>query len=197
MELRVEYTKSIAWTFILLAYFSRTEERKRILVGSFGCFRHWTLAVGSLWETKFQLVVVTCRNKMADRVEKKKDGNLSVAQKSLRRKRLREIRHRAQSLVEGATDPWKLEEEYETPIPEAEEEEFIDEETAEVAEEVIEYTNMVRELIAETTLGQYPCLFNIVIKKKCFISRIAVIYLEQYLETIARNVPNEKYVNTK
>ena len=91
---------------------------------------------------------------MAARAEKGCGGNLSAeAQKSLRRKQLREWRHRAQSLVEGATDPWEQGEGYETPIPEAEEEEFIDEETAEVAEDVIEYTNMVRELIAETILG--------------------------------------------
>ena len=90
---------------------------------------------------------------MADRKEKRMGGNLTEAQKSFHRKRLRELRHRAQSLVEGATDSWELGEEYEAPIPEAEEEEFIDEETAEVAEEVIEYTNMVRELIAETILG--------------------------------------------
>ena len=91
---------------------------------------------------------------MAARAEKGCGGNLSAeAQKSLPRKQLREWRHRAQSLVEGATDPWEQGEGYETPIPEAEEEEFIDEETAEVAEDVIEYTNMVRELIAETILG--------------------------------------------
>ena len=77
-----------------------------------------------------------------------------ASERSLRRKRLRELRHRAQSLVEGATDPWEDSEEYETMIPEEEELEFIDEETAEVAEEVIQYTYMVRELIAETFLGK-------------------------------------------
>lgn len=75
-----------------------------------------------------------------------------VSQRSLRRRR-RELRHRAQSLVEGATDPWEEVEEYETVIPEGEEDEFIDEETAEVAEEVIEFTYTIRELGAEMILG--------------------------------------------
>ncbi len=76
-----------------------------------------------------------------------------VSQRSLRRRR-RELRHRAQSLVEGATDPWEEVEEYETVIPEGEEDEFIDEETAEVAEEVIEFTYTIRELGAEMILGE-------------------------------------------
>ena len=75
-----------------------------------------------------------------------------VSQRSLRRRR-RELRHRAQSLVEGATDPWEEVEEYETDIPEGEEDEFIDEETAEAAEEVIEFTYTIRELGAEMILG--------------------------------------------
>lgn len=75
-----------------------------------------------------------------------------VSQRSLRRRR-RELRHRAQSLVEGATDPWEEVDEYETVIPEGEEDEFIDEETAEVAEEVIEFTYTIRELGAEMILG--------------------------------------------
>ena len=44
-------------------------------------------------------------------------------------------------------------EEYETDIPEGEEDEFIDEETAECAEEVIEFTYTIRELGAEMILG--------------------------------------------
>ena len=80
-----------------------------------------------------------------------------VSQRSLRRRR-RELRHRAQSLVEGATDPWEEVEEYETVIPEGEEDEFIDEETAEVAEEVIEFTYTIRELGAEMILGGIVCL---------------------------------------
>ena len=46
------------------------------------------------------------------------------------RKWQREIRHRVQSLVEGATDPWDQVKEFEIDIPESEEDEFIDEETA-------------------------------------------------------------------
>jgi len=72
-----------------------------------------------------------------------------------RSKRIRELRHRAQSLVEGADDPWDNSEEYETIIPEEEQEEFIDEGTAELAEEVLEYTNMGRELLCEAILGSY------------------------------------------
>ncbi|KAL9971668.1 hypothetical protein ACROYT_G017865 [Oculina patagonica] len=67
----------------------------------------------------------------------------------------RRLRHRAQSLVEGATDPWEEVEEYETVIPEVEEDEFIDEETAEVAEGVIEFTYTIRELGAEMILGAW------------------------------------------
>ena len=89
---------------------------------------------------------------MAEASEKK-----VVSQRSLRRRR-RELRHRAQSLVEGATDPWEEVEEYETDIPEGEEDEFIDEETAEVAEEVIEFTYTIRELGAEMILGGV-CLY--------------------------------------
>ena len=88
-----------------------------------------------MWRLSFYLDV-SPRTKWRPEAEKGCGGNLSAeAQKSLRRKQLREWRHRAQSLVEGATDPWEQGEGYETPIPEAEEEEFIDEETAEVAEE--------------------------------------------------------------
>lgn len=76
----------------------------------------------------------------------------SSPQKSLRRRR-KELRHRAQSLVEGATDPWEEVEEYETVIPEGSEDEFVDEETAEIAEEVIEFTYTIRELGAEMILG--------------------------------------------
>lgn len=75
-------------------------------------------------------------------------------------KRRKELRHRAQSLVEGATDAWEEAEEYETVIPECSEDEFIDEETAEIAEEVIEYTYTIRELFAETFLGQDLVLYN-------------------------------------
>ena len=82
----------------------------------------------------------------------------AASQRSLRRRR-RELRHRAQSLVEGATDPWEEVEEYETDIPEGEEDEFIDEVTAEVAEEVIEFTYTIRELGAEMILGEV-CLFE-------------------------------------
>jgi hypothetical protein len=84
-----------------------------------------------------------------DGSEKRNASEIS-AKKRLRRK---ELRHRAQSLVEGATDPWDNSEEYETVIPEEEEEEFIDEETAEFAEDVIQYTSMGRELLCETILG--------------------------------------------
>lgn len=75
-----------------------------------------------------------------------------TSQKSLLRRR-KELRHRAQSLVEGATDAREEAEEYETVIPECSEDEFIDEETAEIAEEVIEFTYTIRELFAETFLG--------------------------------------------
>jgi len=44
-------------------------------------------------------------------------------------------------------------EEYETVIPEASEDEFVDEETAEIAEEVIEFSYTIRELCAEAILG--------------------------------------------
>ena len=91
------------------------------------------------------------KKKMA--VEPTSEEKTNIAQRNLRRKRIRELRHRAQSLVEGATDPWEEGEEYETMIPEEDEVEFIDEETAEVADEVMEYTYMVRELAAETLLG--------------------------------------------
>ena len=90
---------------------------------------------------------------MAEKLEGK-----VVSQRSLRRRR-RELRHRAQSLVEGATDPWEEVEEYETDIPEGEEDEFFDEETAEVVEEVIEFTYTIRELGAEMILGG-DCLFE-------------------------------------
>ena len=66
----------------------------------------------------------------------------------------RKLRHRVQSLVEGATDPWDQVKEYEIDIPESEEDEFIDEEAAEVAEEVIEFTYAIRELGAEMILGE-------------------------------------------
>ena len=90
---------------------------------------------------------------MADEdVVKGRDDLRRTKLKSLRRK---ELRHRAQSLIEGATDPWDDSEEYETAIPEEEEEEFIDERTAELAEEVMEYTTMGRELLCETILGKY------------------------------------------
>ena len=69
------------------------------------------------------------------------------------RKWQREIRHRVQSLVEGATDPWNQVKEYEIDIPESEDDEFINKETAEVAEEVIEFTYTIRELGAEMILG--------------------------------------------
>ena len=85
---------------------------------------------------------------MADDVGAQK----SASQRSLRRRR-RELRHRAQSLVEGATDPWEEVEEYETVIPEGSEDEFVDEETAEIAEEVFEFTYTIRELAAEMILG--------------------------------------------
>ena len=94
---------------------------------------------------------------MADEVGAQK----IASQRSLRRRR-RELRHRAQSLVEGATDPWEEVEEYETVIPEGSEDEFIDEETAEIAEEVIEFTYTIRELCAETILGQIRFAFNFV-----------------------------------
>ena len=94
---------------------------------------------------------------MADEL-KEEIGKKVAPQKSLRRRR-RELRHRAQSLVEGATDPWEEVEEYETDIPEGEEVEFIDEETAEVAEEVIEYTYTIRELAAEMLLGVFNLAF--------------------------------------
>lgn len=81
-----------------------------------------------------------------------------VSQRSLRWRR-RELRHRAQSLVEGATDPWEEVEEYETDIPEGGEDEFIDEETAEVAEEVMEFTYTIRELCAEMILGE-DCVYT-------------------------------------
>ena len=74
------------------------------------------------------------------------------------RKWQREIRHRVQSLVEGATDPWNQVKEYEIDIPESEDDEFINKETAEVAEEVIEFTYTIRELGAEMILGG-DCLF--------------------------------------
>ena len=90
-----------------------------------------------------------------------------VSQRSLRRRR-RELRHRAQSLVEGATDPWEEVEEYETDIPEGEEDEFIDEETAEVAEEVIEFTYTIRELGAEMILGGDCFLESLMIVRSFF-----------------------------
>ena len=93
---------------------------------------------------------------MADEVNAQK----TVSQRSIRRRR-RELRHRAQSLVEGATDPWEEGEEYEAVIPEASEDEFIDEETAEIAEEVIEFSSSMRELCAETILGENFVLFNL------------------------------------
>lgn len=80
------------------------------------------------------------------------DNPPKISQRSLKRRR-KELRHRAQSLVEGATDPWEEVEEYETVIPECSEDEFIDEETAEIAEEVIEFSYTIRELCAETILG--------------------------------------------
>lgn len=90
---------------------------------------------------------------MADKPASEKSNASEIsAQKRLRRK---ELRHRAQSLIEGATDPWENTEEYETVIPEEEDEEFVDEETAELAEDVIQYTSMGRELLCETILGQY------------------------------------------
>ena len=82
-----------------------------------------------------------------------------TCQKSLLRRR-KELRHRAQSLVEGATDAREEAEEYETVIPECSEDEFIDEETAEIAEEVIEFTYTIRELFAETFLGQDFVLYS-------------------------------------
>ena len=93
---------------------------------------------------------------MADEVNAQK----TLSQKSIRRRR-RELRHRAQSLVEGATDPWEEVEEYETVIPEASEDEFIDEETAEIAEEVIEFSYNMRELCAETILGENFVFLNL------------------------------------
>ena len=80
------------------------------------------------------------------------EGGKVVSQSSLRR-RQRELRHGVQSLVKGATDPWEEVGEYETVIPDREEDEFIDEETAEVADEVIEFTYTIRELGAEMILG--------------------------------------------
>ena len=74
------------------------------------------------------------------------------------RKWQRELRRRVQCLVEGATDPWEEVKEYEIYIPESEEDEFIDEEDAEVAEEAIEFTYTIRELGAEMILGGV-CLF--------------------------------------
>ena len=74
------------------------------------------------------------------------------------RKWQREIRHRVQSLVEGATDHWNEVKEYEIDIPESEEDEFIDEESAGVAKDVIEFTYTMRELGAEMILGG-DCLF--------------------------------------
>ena len=87
------------------------------------------------------------------------DNAPKISQRSLKRRR-KELRHRAQSLVEGATDPWEEVEEYETVIPECSEDEFIDEETAEIAEEVIEFSYTIRELCAETILGQGFVLYD-------------------------------------
>ena len=93
------------------------------------------------------------KSNMADKEASCKASSAKLGpQRSLRRRR-KELRHRAQSLVEGATDPWEEVEEYETDIPEGEEDEFIDEETAECAEEVIEFTYTIRELGAEMILG--------------------------------------------
>lgn len=65
------------------------------------------------------------------------------------------LRHRAQSYVEGAVPAG---EEYETVIPAEDEGEFVDKETVEVAEEVIEVSNITRGLLAETVLGKVCCL---------------------------------------
>ncbi|EDO41752.1 predicted protein [Nematostella vectensis] len=68
-------------------------------------------------------------------------------------KHRKELRHRVQSFIRRPGDSSDDAEEYETFIPEDEEEEFIDEETAELAEEVMLYTSMERELLCETILG--------------------------------------------
>ena len=75
-------------------------------------------------------------------------AGLSAAQ------RRHELRHRAQSMMEEA-EPFDdhSEEEYETEIPEEQEDVFVEEELAHLAEEVIEYTNMARGIVAETVLG--------------------------------------------
>lgn len=65
------------------------------------------------------------------------------------------IRHRVQSYVEGVNTTQDIEntEEYETEIPAEDQADFIDKETVEVVEEVVEVSSISRGLIAETILG--------------------------------------------
>ena len=63
------------------------------------------------------------------------------------------IRHRVQSYVEGL-DTLPNREAYETEIPTEDQADFVDKETAEVVEEVIEVSSITRGLIAETFLGK-------------------------------------------
>ncbi|XP_028401694.1 PGAP2-interacting protein-like [Dendronephthya gigantea] len=60
------------------------------------------------------------------------------------------IRHRVQSYVEGVDTS---RENYETYIPAEDQADFVDKETVEVVEEVIEVSSITRGLIAETVLG--------------------------------------------
>ena len=61
------------------------------------------------------------------------------------------IRHRVQSYVEGVDTS---RENYETYIPAEDQADFVDKETVEVVEEVIEVSSITRGLIAETVLGR-------------------------------------------
>ena len=64
------------------------------------------------------------------------------------------IRHRVQSYV-GPLDPSRASsEDYETEIPAEDQADFVDKDTAEVVEEVIEVSSISRGLIAETILGK-------------------------------------------
>ena len=61
------------------------------------------------------------------------------------------IRHRVQSYVEGVDT---TREDYETEIPAEDQADFVDKETVDVVEEVIEVSSISRGLIAETILGK-------------------------------------------
>ena len=65
------------------------------------------------------------------------------------------IRHRVQSYVNTVEGVDPSREEYETEIPAEDEANFVDKETVEVVEEVIEVSSISRGLIAETILGKF------------------------------------------